>query len=91
MQGSRPRKEVLVDKEQQQNLLELAGKLETIAQKLKETGTFTIVDGQRELVVDPVEPMEVGYKFQCTGNVYRFELDVNWQADGSTPDVFTIE
>lgn len=87
----KPTKEILIDREEHQSLQEFATTLEIIAKKLKEEGTFTLVEGTKEVVVQPSEHLKVEYAYEKRGNKYSFEIEFNWKTNDQPSESFKIQ
>ncbi|MGY3750421.1 amphi-Trp domain-containing protein [Vagococcus acidifermentans] len=88
---NKPLTEVLIDREDHQTLLEFATTLEKIAEKLKTEGSFTMVEGTKENVIQPSEQLEVEYKYEKKGDKHSFEIEFEWYTGEKASQTMTIE
>lgn len=83
-------KEVLIDHTARQSRLEFASMLETIAEKLKTEGAFSMVEGTKEILVAPGEEVKVGYSYKTKGDKHAFEIECKWYEDQPEVDKLSI-
>ncbi|GGK31510.1 hypothetical protein GCM10010965_25400 [Caldalkalibacillus thermarum] len=79
-QPTRPRTEVLAKSEEHQSLHQLADLLETIAAKLKSSGTFTLVQNGEEIPVQLPDSVKTELEYTKKGTKHKFEIEVEWDA-----------
>lgn len=72
------RSQLILKHKEQQNVREFAEMLEKIAQKLKEEGQFTFVQGNEPVVVKPSELVKVEYEYVTKGDKHSFEIEFDW-------------
>ncbi len=60
--------------------------LVTAGEKLIETGTFTVVQGGREIEVSPSGSTKLELKYKNKGYKHEFEIEIEWRP-GSGPGV----
>lgn len=77
-QQMKPTTEVIIDFKQKQDLQEFANVLETIAQKLKQEGKFTFMQGTEEVVVEPSSMLKAEYKYTKKRDKHSFEIEFEW-------------
>lgn len=88
---AKPEKEILIDRKEHQSLQEFANMLETIARKLKEQGTFTLVEGEKEVVVTPSQQLKVEYSYEKRGDKHSFEIEFDWKTGDHASSSFKIQ
>lgn len=76
--GTKPLTNVLIKHKEKQELLQFANILETIAQKLKQEGQFTFMQGEKEVVVKPSQSVKVEYEYTTKGDKHSFEIEFDW-------------
>lgn len=74
----KPGTKVLLRHKEQQSTAEFATMLEKIAQKLKETGQFTFVQGEEQIQVQPSGQIKAEYKYEVKGDKHEFEIEFEW-------------
>lgn len=75
---NKPVTQVLVDYEERQSLGELINTLETIAAKLREEGKFTLMQGKKEIVIQPSDRVKTELKYEVKGDKHSFEIEFEW-------------
>lgn len=75
---NKPKTQVIIKHKEQQDLQQFATMLEKIAQKLKEEGQFTFVQGTEQIVVSPSDYLKVEYEYTVKGDKHSFEIEFDW-------------
>ncbi len=88
--GANNRKEVLVDIEEKMSLANAITYLETITNKLKEQGSFTLSHNGKPIEVKPSSTVELEIKVEKRQDKQKFEIEVEW-TEGEEETTFTIE
>lgn len=91
MEQTKPQKQVLVKHKENQTVQEFAEMLEKIAQKLKQQGMFTFVQGTEQVEVTPSDQLKVDYEYIVKGDKHEFEIEFEWYEGKSGPKKMTIE
>lgn len=81
----KPVTQVLIKHKEQQNVYEFATTLEKIAQKLKENGSFTFVQGNDQVEVSPSEQIKIEYEYTLKGDKHSFEIEFDWYTGEREP------
>lgn len=87
----RPTTQVLLKHKEYQSTVEFANMLEKIAQKLKNEGKFTFVQGTEQIEVTPADQIKVEYKYTKKGDKYEFEIEFDWRTGDHAPKTMGIE
>ncbi len=87
----KPMTEVVLKHKERQSVVEFATMLEAIAQKLKENGEFTFIQGTEQTVVGPTEPLKIEYSYTKKGDKHSFEIEFDWYTGTQAPKKMTIE
>ncbi|MED3660956.1 amphi-Trp domain-containing protein [Ureibacillus terrenus] len=74
----RNREQVLIKHKEVQTVQEFAETLEKIAQKLKQEGKFTFVQGAEQVEVAPSDQVKVDVKYKVKGDKHEFEIEFEW-------------
>lgn len=78
---------VLLKHKEQQSLEQFATMLEKIAQKLREEGQFTFIQGDKQIQVTPSNELKVSYEYSKKSNKHSFEIEFDWlKDDNNTPN-----
>lgn len=72
------RSQLILKHKEQQSVRDFAEMLEKIAQKLKEEGQFTFVQGDEPVAVKPSELVKVEYEYVTKGDKHSFEIEFDW-------------
>lgn len=91
MELKRPTRKVLIKHKEHQNVQEFAAMLETIAQKLREEGKFTFVQGTEQIEVAPAEQLKAEYEYIVKGDKHEFEIEFEWYTGERTRKSMRIE
>lgn len=91
MEGAKPTAQVLMKHKEHQTVQEFASMLEKIAQKLREDGKFTFVQGTEAIEVIPAQQLKVDYKYTVKGDQHEFEIEFKWYTGERTLMKMTIE
>lgn len=91
MQPNKPVTEVLLKHKERQDVQEFAMMLEKIAQKLKEDGKFTFVQGTEQVVVSPDGQLKVDYEYTKKGDHHSFEIEFDWHEGAKTQGKIGIQ
>lgn len=91
MEGAKPTTQVLLKHKEHQNVQEFAAMLEKIAQKLRDEGKFTFVQGTEQIEVIPTEQLKVNYEYTVKGDRHEFEIEFKWYTGERTANKMTIE
>ena len=83
--------EKIVDQKVHQNLDDFAQTLETIAQKLREDGKFTFVQGEDSIEIEPSEQVKVEYEYEIEDGKHEFEIEFEWYPDAPSARDIKIE
>lgn len=76
--GIKPPTQVIIKHKEHQDVQQFAMMLEKIAQKLKEEGQFTFIQGTEQIVVSPNEQLKVEYEYTVKGDKHSFEIEFDW-------------
>lgn len=76
---NRSPKVVLVDYEEKMSLTEVANFLETIATKLKEEGSFTLIQGEKTHDISPSQTVTLEVKLEKRDDRNKFEVELEWR------------
>ena len=68
--------EVILKHKERQSVAEFAATLETIAEKLKENGEFTFVQGIEPTVVSPSEQLKIEYSYTKRATSIHLKLSL---------------
>ncbi|MGM9926794.1 MAG: amphi-Trp domain-containing protein [Bacillus sp. (in: firmicutes)] len=90
MKQHRTESNVLVDYEEKQTVGELAELLESIAQKLKNQGTFAFVQNDNETIVQPNERVKTEVKYTQKGAKHSIEIEFDWIEGAKAPSKIEI-
>lgn len=90
-QRVKPVTKVLINHKQKQDLNEFATILETIAQKLRQEGQFTFMQGTEEVVVQPSQVVKVEFEYTTKGDKHSFEIEFDWYEGDAGPKNMTIK
>lgn len=90
-QRMKPTTQVIIDFKQKQDLQEFATVLETIAQKLKQEGQFTFMQGSEEVVVQPSQMIKVEFEYTKKGDKHSFEIEFDWFEGDQGPKSMAIK
>lgn len=88
---TKPITQLLLKHKEHQSTYEFATMLEKIAQKLKEDGQFTFVQGNEQIEVQPSERLKIEYKYTLKGDKHSFEIEFDWTTGNKGPKSMTIE
>lgn len=88
--GADNRKEVLVDFEEKMSLTNAVTYFETISQKLKEEGSFTLTHNGKTIEIKPSSTVELEIKVEKQQDKHKFEIELEW-TEGEEGTTFTIE
>lgn len=91
MEPTKPAKQVLIKHKEHQNVQEFAAMLERIAQKLREEGKFTFVQGTEQIEVTPAEQIKAEYEYIVKGDKHEFEIEFEWYTGDPEPKTMSIE
>lgn len=91
MEQTKPVRQVLVKHKEHQTVQEFAAMLEKIAQRLKEQGTFTFVQGTEQVEVTPSDQLKVDYEYTVKGDKHEFEIEFEWYEGERATKKMTIE
>lgn len=84
------RKEVLINFEEKMPLTNAAAYFETIAQKLKEEGSFTLNLNGQTVEIKPSSTVELEIKVEKENDKYKFEMELEW-AEGQEKKNLSID
>lgn len=87
----KPFTQVLIKHKEVQNLQDFATMLEKIAQKLKQEGKFTFIQGTEQIEVAPSNQLKVDYKYTVKGDKHEFEIEFEWSPNSKVENKMTIE
>lgn len=82
--------QVLVDHKEMQSREQFATMLETIAQKLRNEGKFTFIQGEKVVEVNPSAQLQVEVKYEVKRNKHAFEIEFEWRP-GEESQQMTIQ
>ncbi|MGO2083121.1 amphi-Trp domain-containing protein [Vagococcus sp.] len=82
--------EVMIDREEKQTVAELALFLETMAIKLKEAQSFSFIEGDKQTLISPSDPLKVEYKYEKKGDKHSFEIEFDWYEGNAKRPPFSI-
>lgn len=82
--------EVMIDREEKQTVAELALFLETMAIKLKEAQSFNFIEGDKQTLISPSDPLKVEYKYEKKGDKHSFEIEFDWYEGNAKRSPFSI-
>ncbi|MFS0576283.1 amphi-Trp domain-containing protein [Sporosarcina sp. 179-K 3D1 HS] len=82
--------EVLVEHEEKMALSQAADFLATIAQKLKEEGSFTMTYDGQPFAITPSSNVELEVKLEKRNDKMKLELELEW-IEGDRGSTLTIE
>ncbi|NSL52501.1 amphi-Trp domain-containing protein [Calidifontibacillus erzurumensis] len=88
---TKPATQVLLKHKEQLSPMDFAAMLEKVAQKLKEEGKFTIVQGEEQVIVQPTGQIKVEFKYTQKGDKHSFEIEFDWYEGEQAPKSMTIE
>ncbi|MFC5559772.1 amphi-Trp domain-containing protein [Ureibacillus thermophilus] len=91
MQQEKPVPQVFIKHKEVQSIQEFAMMLEKMAQKLKQEGKFTFVQGTEQVEVAPNEQVKVDYKYEVKGEKHQFEIEIEWSPTLAAPSKMSIE
>lgn len=74
----KPVTQVVLKHKEHQDVQQFATMLERIAQKLKEEGKFTFVQGTEQIDVSPTDHLKVEYEYRVKGDKHSFEIEFDW-------------
>ena len=57
---------------------EFAKTLEKIAQKLREEGQFTFIQGTKQINISPNDQLKATYEYVIKGDKHSFEIQIDW-------------
>ncbi|WP_332649059.1 amphi-Trp domain-containing protein [Lysinibacillus sp. 54212] len=83
--------QVLVKHKEQQTVYEFATTLEIIAQKLKENGQFTFVQGTEQVEISPSDQVKIEYEYTVKGDKHSFEIEFDWYTGEREPKRMGIQ
>lgn len=86
----RRKTEVLIDYEEKMSLSNATDFLATIAQKLKEEGTFTMTHNGQSFEITPSSNVRLEVKFEKRNNKLKLELELEW-VEGEEKATLTID
>ena len=89
MIGMKPEKVRVVDRKEHVSLGEFADTLELIAKKLREDGSFNLIEGTKETLITPGNKLEVEYSYTTRGDKHEFEIEFEWN-DGEDQATMSI-
>jgi len=78
MQQNKPVTDVLLKHKEHQQVEQFAMTLEKIAQKLRQNGHFTFVQGDKQIQVIPNEELKVTYEYTKKLDKHSFEIQFDW-------------
>ena len=78
MQMNKPLTEVILKHKEHQGVEEFAVTLEKIAQKLREDGKFTFIQGSKQIHISPNDQLKVTYEYVIKGDKHSFEIQFDW-------------
>ena len=78
MQMNKPLTEVLLKHKEHQHVEEFAQTLEIIAQKLRNEGKFTFIQGTKQINIAPNDQLKVTYEYVTKGDKHSFEIQFDW-------------
>lgn len=78
VRGNRTPTQVIIKHKEQQDVQQFATLLEKIAQKLKEEGQFTFIQGTEQITVSPTNHLKVEYEYTVKGDKHSFEIEFDW-------------
>lgn len=84
------KEKVLVDFEEKMSLSTATTYFETIAQKLKEEGAFTLHLNGEPIEIKPSSQVELEIKVEVENNKKKFEIELEW-VEGAEEKTLTIE
>lgn len=91
MEQVKPVTQVLIKHKEVQSVQEFATMLEKIAQKLKEEGKFTFVQGTEQVEVCPGAQVKADYEYTVKGDRHKFEIEFRWYPGTEIPTSMSIE
>ena len=83
--------QVLIKHKEHQNMHQFADMLERIAQKLREEGKFTFVQGTEQIEVSPAEQLKAEYEYTVKGDKHEFEIEFKWHTGDNAPQSMKIQ
>lgn len=78
VEGIKPPTQVILKHKEHQDVQQFATMLEKIAQKLKEEGQFTFIQGTEQIAISPSDQLKVEYKYTVKGDKHSFEIEFDW-------------
>ncbi|MFO7318015.1 MAG: amphi-Trp domain-containing protein [Bacilli bacterium] len=91
MNEQKPQPQVLIKHKEVQSVQAFAAMLEKMAQKLKQEGKFTFVQGTEQVEVAPGDPVKVDYKYTVKGDKHEFEIEIEWSPNRASAGKMSIE
>ena len=61
------------------------------AQKLKQEGKFTFIQGTEQIEVAPSNQLKVDYTYTVKGDKHEFEIEFEWSPNSKVENKMTIE
>lgn len=89
MSKVKPEKLTHIDRKANLSLIAFAEQLEVIAKKLKEDGTVTFKEGDKETFISPSTEVQGEYSYVTQGNKHKFEIELKWKDDSD--ETFLID
>lgn len=78
MTKMKPQKVRIINRKEPQSLAELANTLEMIAHKLRDEGTFSIVEGEKVTNITPNNHVNVKIAYSTKGIKNKFSIEFKW-------------
>lgn len=78
VERNKPATQVILKHKEHQDVQQFAAMLEKIAQKLKEEGQFTFIQGAEQITVSPTDHLKVEYEYTVKGDKHSFEIEFDW-------------
>ena len=86
----KPTKVRVIDHQEHQSLQNFTGSLQSIASKLKEDGTFTLIEGDKVTTITPNQQLRVEYTYKTKGDKHEFEIQFKWN-DRESDDPIAVK
>lgn len=85
------REEVLFSSEEQRSVGEIGDFLIQVGEKLKEKGSFTLLQGEKQLEVHPAGRTKLELKYEIeNGMKHSFEIEIEWKPGEDAPGKVNI-